>query len=250
MLLVIDSRKRTFGTSTDFLIALGTSFKEKQHVKLVSAYVPNTIYNITSANNKITVLVEDTPDEYNSYVATITPGKYSISSITSALKTALDAAGATEGITFNISIDVTTFKCTITASASCKLSFVGNDSPYLELGFEQQETSDTTTHVGSNTVQLNRPTVVYIKIDEFKPIEEHIHLAGGVGGYYYPTFVLPLANSGGDIGVFREASDYKQGVCLSSPAYGNLHVRLTDDVGTVIDLNGADWSFVLEVCFA
>lgn len=252
MLLYLNSRDRYSGASTsDFSVRLPTTYKDVKSVRLQSVYIPNTIYNITAANNTLPVIFyhEEVVDLETvivgtTYTATIPPAKYSSGSLATALKSALETATAATSTTFTVTIDTSTFLCTIANNNSCALDFSGSGSPYLELGFTQALTTDALTHTGTKCVQLNQPTSIFIRVREWN--HRGIHVTGTSS--YNPSFIVPLANNPGDVSQFTTRNDFEQKIDLPDVTFATLNVQVTDNNNNVIDLVGAEWSAIFDIC--
>src|SRR5205823_1335715 len=97
-------------TSSNFQISVAKPL----HGKYLLSYltIPNSVYNVNSTNN-IIYFRENSTDK----TATITSGYYNSSSITTAIKTAMDTASAAYN-TFTITFSSVTGGLTVTASTN------------------------------------------------------------------------------------------------------------------------------------
>jgi hypothetical protein len=176
--LVIDSRDRntdSYPNNYNYQIDLDRTYTDIVSVELVSANIPKTEYLINSSNNLLHF-----NDDGTDYIATIEEGNYTISELTTAIKTAMDATGTS---TFTVSSSSTTNKITILSSGSTfSLLFNGGSETYNEttrtkypessiapiIGFSKADTSGALTYTGDNQYNLNGPTYILLDITEFQ----------------------------------------------------------------------------------
>ena len=238
-LLFIDSRDRTNGTSTNFSIRLPQTYAGVKEVSLESAFVPNVIYNITSSNNVIPVIISAT-----TYNATLTPGRYSAGLLALEMQSKINTAVAASGATFTVTINDSSFLCTITGSTTFTIDFGSATSPWRELGFANAVTASGTSCTGTNAVQLNLPTALFLNVSEWS------HNAIAVTGThsYTPSFVLPLASNPGDVSSYSALANFRQKITLPGVTFASLRIRLTDNNGTEVSLQGAEWSCLVSLC--
>lgn len=233
--LNIDSYQRTSNStsSSDFSIQLPQIVPNCRKVSLLSLELPFTVYSVRSGlNNTFKFSVSGTFSTTNTYTATITSGNYSVTSLISAIATAVSATSA--GVTISCSYSSTTMKTTITSSdstftiKSCTLATM--------LGFVagQSGTSITSTNVSLNSLD----NYIHISLPQ---------LSTQTYSQYTSTFRVPVSVSSGSI-LYADWSSAQNppSVVLDQPTtIGTLQVKLYDQFGNSMSLNGADWSCTL-----
>jgi hypothetical protein len=237
-LLYLDSAHRMSGTSSDFAIQLPALVSKATRVSLLAALVPNTVYNITSSNNVIPITISGT-----TYNATLTAGKYSAGNLATEMQTKMSAAVAATGATFAVSISVSSFLCTITCSTTCTINFGSSSSPWAVLGFPNASTGAGTTFTGTRAVQLNRPAAVFINVRDWN--QSSLAVTGT--GSSRPTFIVPMSNDPGNVSTYSTQNDFRQTVDLPGLTFGTLRIAVTDNDNNTIELNGGEWSCLLEI---
>lgn len=118
MKLIIDSQDRVSGTSSSFRVNILNAVSVKNKIKLVSAAILNSFYNITTANNMIYWQRSST-----NYSGGIAPSNYFSSNISTAIAALMNLVDV--GRSYSVVISSTSFMMTITANSSYILSFAG-----------------------------------------------------------------------------------------------------------------------------
>jgi hypothetical protein len=154
--LLIQSVDRMSGTTDDYVVKIPPLMGIRQ-VSLLSASIPNTLYNITATNNTIYWTQGGTLS------ATIPVGAYSVTDLCLVLVTAMDSANGVE--TYQVSYSPTTMKisiiCTTTTVLTCTFT---TNSMWYEIGFDTTvDTSSATLHIADNVLRLDFPLFVLIK---------------------------------------------------------------------------------------
>ena len=116
----IDSSNRDTGSSSSSYTINLTDPLSTGTYKLHYFHMPLSIYNVTSNNNKI-YFYENSANR----TGTITPGIYSSLDITTAVKSAMDAASTGAYNVFTISLDSNTQKITYSASNNFHFTYLG-----------------------------------------------------------------------------------------------------------------------------
>lgn len=256
----IDSSFRTSNSNspTDFEFQLPYTFPNYKNaqIQLGYAYIPNTWWNIftTSSLNIQTTLL-------GSATVTIPAGSYTPPSAAAAFTTGLTTMS---GIFLNGSSPIsasaigsnvvigwsgTTKKIWIAANASAGNTIV-TGAFLQQLGFSSTIVNiPAGTAVESNispTFGSDRDQRFYIRLSGF---ESKIMLPQLSGQYF--TFALNLKDTGASLGyVTIPQDDQEQTLILSENQLRTnslIKVQLVDSTGSVIDLNGRNWKFVLRV---
>ena len=124
--LDISSADRSTGSSSSFTIQTAPQLTFSK-IKLLSARIQNTIYNVTTQNNVLAYLLNSSPQ----YPLTIPVGSYSISNLINTLNNLFNSASA--GITGNY--NSTTFASYFTSTQPFSFDFTVPNNCYKQLGF-------------------------------------------------------------------------------------------------------------------
>lgn len=233
-ILHIDSRSRFSGSSNNFTIVLKQAVDNIRKVKLLGLQLPLTSYNINYTNNKIYI-----SDGSNSYIANVEPGVYNRTNILNAIKTAIESVFSA---VITVSYDEIKLKYIISSTVPFRLDFSNTSNSISKLlGFNDVNTTLSSSHTSDNVANLSIPSAIYIRISELGyPI---LSSSGHLGTF----LIYPLFNSG-SINYHFVNSQYK----LSSKGnIGNLsrmNIEIVDAyTGQLIDLNNSDFSFTIKL---
>jgi hypothetical protein len=157
--LLIQYVDRISGTTDDFMVKISPLMGVGQ-VSLLSASIPNTLYNITMTNNTIYWTQGSTLS------ATIPAGAYSVTDLCLALATAMDIADRVE--TYQVSYSPVTMKISIICTAATVLTCTNTtNSMWYEIRFNTlANTGSVTSHIADNILRLDFPPFVLISISE------------------------------------------------------------------------------------
>ena len=234
--LLIQSKDRISGTASDFVIQVPPMNRVRE-VNLVSASVPNTIYNITAINSAIYWNAGSGP-----LSATIAPGAYSVTSLTIALTTAMIAADANE---YSVSYNSTTMKIRIGCDISISLTCSNTTNAIWDvIGFLAADRVPAASHTADDVLQLDFPAYLMVGINELASAR-----AVSTSGYR-GDFIIPMTVNSQYLELYNHKSsydidsEYSAGVTLS-----RLSIRLQNPDGEEISLNGGEWSCLLLVCY-
>ena len=256
--VLVDSRDRDYATNpsaSSFVIRLPEILHNVTNAVLISAELPTTYHVFSAAKGNTTLRL--TIDGVSRDV-TIPDGNYAPAALAAAVQAAIVDADYT---TDNIAVTVGTAdtRCTITATTEptsqiivdCTAATLGNSKPTnwglaYYLGF----TRDTThtgigSLTGSRVVTADPEAYVLVDIDELNGVSETAMYAdGGTRGAFAK---IPLTQKN-----FGQFSVYdKTLVCneLRPPRarLDRLSISLRYHDGTLLDLNGAEWSATVEL---
>jgi hypothetical protein len=199
--------------------------------KLKHVILPNTVYNVRSNNCNFIIR------EAGSTAITISIpyGYYNVSTMCIMLQQLLSSVGTQ---TYAVTYSSTTFLLTISAPGAFLLDFGGLQSCAALLGFLPIATTSDVLHTGTNAMHL-QIDVLYIVIDEFSR-----GIIGKNGKPY--TFMIPLDENSGSIINYNNKSTFTQVVQVNSVPLYELHVKLLLPNDELVDLNGSEWSMLLE----
>ena len=230
--ILLRSIDRVQGSSDNCVLNLnGAGIYGKYLLKSVS--LPNTVYSIRSTNNTIYFTQSAT-----NYVATITAGYYTSSSITTAIATAMNAVGAAG--TFSAAFLASLGTISITNSTTAfSLTFGTNksNSAAYPLGFSLVDTASATTQTASNVLQLS-PMSITILIGGRGSILNYANQSQ-VGIY------IPLQVGFGSLNIFTPANEFRQFIYFDSPA-NSLTLQIYDSANNPVSLNGGDFEILMD----
>lgn len=232
-LLYVDSRRRNYGTSNDFSISWSEDI-EMDAVGLLSVVMPNTIYNVNSTNNSITITEGATTK-----TVSVPAGIYNIAGLLTVLGTELTNDGTLTG-TYSLTLDPTTQK--VVASCSTNFTIVPDsdgDGLATSLGFTVAQ-AQASSRTANQLYDISGERSVYIQLDLPLSSRFNNERRDIIG-------VVPIveAEFGGIISKSYESSE--QMIYFADRQFINsLNVRLIDGKGRLVDLNGVEWSFELS----
>lgn len=132
-----------------------------------------------------------------------------------------------------------TFKVTCTGTAA--FSFMWDVGMcYRELGWNPVNTTASTSQTAPNALQLDLPHILYLYIPEIGVFVRSTRTNCN-GTFTIFVSANPTENN------FRIAGEYEQVVQTNIASLTKLSVSLRYQNGKIVDLNGSDWSFTLEL---
>lgn len=243
----VDSRDRDFDTwpsSSEFTVQLPEKLNNVVSATLVSAELPMSYYVFSAArgNSSLTVVVDAV-----SHTVTIPDGNYTTTTMAAALKAALDAAFT---MSFTVSFSAATMKCTIAVAGTVSVDTRGVTKRTdwglaYYLGFPRDAlTTGTNAVTGTAVANLNPENYVLIDIQELNGTSQTALYAAGNGGR--KTFAkVPLNGDTYQFNFYDKAVSYvEQRPQLTKVDKLRVSVRFHD--GTLVDLNGSEWSMSIE----
>jgi hypothetical protein len=204
-------------------IILGNRHRAVRSAILKDAQIPVGFYNVRAPYNTMNV---------NSVVYTITPSNYTLDTLTKALNNAVTNAVGTfssSSVTNQFSFASNSGNVTMNVQPQTLLSFLGFTNG-------QVGTSITST----NSYIINFDTYISIWIQNIG--------TSSLDGQQI-TYKVPVTGGSGSIIQYTESSNWVQrvGVTDRSNRLDRLIVTVVDRFGNVINNNGLDWSFSLEI---
>lgn len=226
-LLVISSKDRMnqSDTSSSFTVQFNEAIRFDK-LAFVGAYIPNTIYNITSSNNLVYF------NDGANRIATIPSGNYDVSTLSSAIQTQMNSVSA---LTFTVSYSPMTYKMTITGTAPYSLTFGTNTTNSIakKIGFANLNTTPALSQTGNNAVQLNKQ-IMYINIKEL------VSIAKTSSNIIY-NFAIPINANSNEVIQYYENTAFKQEFSIGNNMNLNtISFELRDEDNQLINFNGAE----------
>ena len=243
----IDSRDRDFARdpgSSEFTVLLPEALKNVSSSVLVTAEIPLTYYVFSAARGNTSLLVS-----FGGVAKTVTipDGNYSTTTMAAALKAALDAAF---GATFTVTFDPASMKCTIAATGALAVDATATAKPTewglgYYLGFAGGVvTSGTNAVTGTRVASMNPENYLLIDIEELNGLSQcALYATGGAGRRTFAK--VPLNGDSYQYNYYDKALTYVE-LRPQLTKVERLRVSLRYHDGTLVDLNGAEWSMSLE----
>lgn len=236
--IFINSNDRLYKSSSspsDFLIQINTAASEmpKTSLSLEQISFLNLEYGINSNNN--TLVFRENSDDVTSFTITIPEGNYTSTTFPTALKTAMDAAGAN---TYTVTYSSTTGKLNITTTIPDTFKLVSG-SLLNYIGYEA--TSFLTAHSALFPLNLSGSSYVDVCLGLLNR-----NMKTGIN--YGRVFArIPLNVGFGSLISYVNYSD-KDDVTISSDELDELRIQLFDDQNKLLVLpNNCVVSIVLKV---
>lgn len=235
--LFIDSRDRLSGSSSsaDFTVELPEAVVGIKKVTLKQVNIPNTIYNVrTGVNDIFRVTRGGTP-----YIYTIAAGAYTITNLLSTIQTGINALDAN---TYTLTYSTTTMKVTIAGAGAFIINWSVTASCYYELGFTSSDSASGTSFTGTNVANVALPYNIYLSIPQLGLTTITTFSNDRA------TFVIPVLENSGSVINYSSEGNFEQVLHFPSPiTIHRLDIRLHMRGLTVVNLNGADWTMMLDL---
>ena len=269
----IDTRFRdefNYSQLINYNITIPEHITEVKTMKVVCAEIPISFYNISAAlgNSFFSVTYNGT-----SKVVTLPDGQYNTLLLTTAINTNLNAKFGQSNIIYNLSgniYDVSgTTSCFITKN-NTTLNFAINSDGTNDkynfktklgwiLGFRQPSytiTSPVNSVTSEALVDTNGPRYLYLAIDEFNKGNQSSFIPPLYKSLVNKNIIarISLDKAGGfDFGRILPANLINGLLVSDNRSYSGkidllkLNVQLLSENGTIMNLNGLDFSFCLEI---
>jgi hypothetical protein len=232
--LHISSNDRVSGSSHSFSIELPEAIRSVNKVRLVQASIPNTWYIINNDNNTL-----DCSDNTGDFTITLTLGNYTAIELASHIMTQLNTEGNGN---YTVSYDKSIYKFHFENSTNnFELKFNStNNNLHNVLGFANVDLSGSQGYFSSNVIYLSTP-YIQLNISQF-PTRVITTLRGG--GY---TFIVPVNANSSNFIMYRDSDFLQEFHYESRLNLYNLDIQLRGKNGDLLDLNGAEWDFILDL---
>lgn len=231
--LLIKSRDRTSGTSSNFLIASSTYNVEGEYL-LKYALVPNGFYNVNSQNSTFQF------DEGAGLITvSLTQGNYDVTTLSTLVANALTTASGA-GRTYSASIGAASNRITISndLSGDTSLDFSLQPRAANLLGFSTSTVAAIHPVVGDQAVDLSSPSSIGILINQ---ASERGY--DNIGSQNCGTFYIPLNQA---FGSYVSLSPHDLPQIATFKRTRILQIRLVDtSSGEPLDLNGLNFELLL-----
>ena len=204
-------------------VILGNRHRAIRALTLKNAQIPVGFYNVRAPYNTMNV---------SSVSYTVTPGNYSITTLINAMNTTVTSgvgAFSTGALNNNIQFSSASGVVTMNVQPLTLLSF---------LGFEDQQQG--TAFYGTNSYIVNFDTYLNIWIENLgtQSLEPR-----------QITFKVPVTVGSGSIMHWAENTQNNQLVEVTDRGVrlDRLNIQIQDRFGNLLNNNGLDWSFTIEI---
>ena len=227
-LLHVDTQYATKnnGNPFDCTYVMSNKHRGLNQVTLRNLQMPIGFYNVRAPYNNVVI---------NGTTYTVSPGNYSSVTFLSALNSAITAAVGT----FSITASTNKFQF-IPASGSATITSSSTINPTLTtlLGFVSGQSG--TSIVATNSYIINFDTYVDVYIKNLAVSSTESQLV---------TFKIPVNVGSGQILHWAQNSQDTQiiQVCRPLESIDRFIIQVYDRFGNVLDNNGLDWSFTMEI---
>ena len=246
----------------NYNITLPEKINEVKSMSIRTLELPNTFYNISaSAGNNFFKITRTS----NSYMITLDDGQYDQNSLKTAINAKIDAITDISNVNFNIINNNSTFTCsanvyTIQFAVSSKGDFdkynVKSKLGWI-LGYRNiQYTIQNGVSANSESiVNLLGNKYMYLAIDEFSKGNHNSFVSSLPGSQINKNIIAKVIinNNTYPFGTILPANNYDGYLMTDRRTYNGkidlqkLNVQLLDENGFVVNLNGIDFSFCMEV---
>jgi hypothetical protein len=217
--------RKNNGNPFDCSVRLNTYYRNIKSISLKNVQMPLFFYNIRSSNNTFTIAGS---------LKTVSSGTYTIDNLITAMNAA--AGGGT-------------FAKVTTTNNFTFIGYTGTNGQLISgplltlLGFSSsgQTTVGTTQLVASGALNFITDTYVYLYFPDLGTSSRE-NMPG--------TFKIPLNNvASGNILSWGDMNQNEQIVIMTdtSKNIDRLSVKVLDRNGILLDNNGVDWSFSIEI---
>jgi hypothetical protein len=276
--LNIDTRFRDYTTATnpsDFILALPQKVQKVVSMQLSALELPMTFYNISHkyGNNQfyleVTTRHASTGDQTHVIHVVVPDGNYTNFDLLYVinLQIAESPSSSTFDVSFSINLNESrsgTGKVIMTSAGKCcndiinvKLDFIKNSGSQTDilnklgwhLGFTKKVYDGATTYVSETMPDSNRVRYLYLAIDDYNNSVNNNFTSAFHKSVLSPNILARISPGsvdsfglfiGNEINMITEPRKYFGPVDIQK-----LHIQVYDDMGRVVDLNGANFSFCL-----
>tara|TARA_Y100000389_G_C17463934_1_gene523944 strand:+ start:3453 stop:4634 length:1182 start_codon:yes stop_codon:yes gene_type:complete len=248
--------------SADFIIQLPMKFYKVTSMKVSAIEIPIRFYGISEylGNNYFTLVVDGgTPT-----VITIPDGNYYNAQLISTLNTTIHALGAPfDTVTFTLN-SINDKVTVTTTSASIELYFdadqmgdckIGPNTQLTNkfgynLGFTKASYTGGVTYTGESLINPRPHKYMFLSVDDFQNNVSNNSFVSAFQNSFLDNNILARISTN----LFRDGVIINDDELLSEPRqyFGpvdiqKLRIRLYDEYGRIIDMNGVNYAFCLTM---
>lgn len=198
-----------------------------------SVQIYNSIYTIDSRNNKLFWV----DGAAAAHTTTLTSGNYTATALAAHIETKLTADNTNVGDVYTVACPTLTNKMTITNSTSnFSLTFgtnTANSCAYV-LGFTNTNKTAAKTYTGENVVCLG---VKYLTVESDLCLGQNTYTSATLNNV---LAYVPVNVNTGDL--IAHSYELAKSFKVNRSELSRFYIRVKDDRGNTVDLNGVDWS--------
>lgn len=227
--------------SSDFIFHMDDEIKNVSYIKLGSIEIPMTSYTFTEKKKNVSFKIDD---GVNIDIIIVEDGNYTTDTLVTTIQAHLDNINTLRSKNYTIDINIINGKMFFTSDSNVTIDF-GTDGEYGGLGYYMGFKNNTytgTNIVADCVVHLHDPLYFFLNINDYNNIQDNL----------VPNAFAKLIKNVGSFDYLLEGKgDFlsKDMVFRSPENLNKLKIQLLDFKGNLVDLNGNDFSFTLEVGF-
>lgn len=263
--LNIDTRFRDYTTATnpsDFILALPQKVQKVVSMHLSALELPMTFYNISHKYGNNHFYLEVVTNQVHPFNIVVPDGNYTNLDLLNNINTQIESS------TFDLSFNENrsgTGKVIVTSAGksgnvvtNVKLDFIRNPGSQTDilqklgwhLGFTKKIYDGATTYVSETMPDSNRVRYLYLAIDDYNNSVNNNFTSAFHKSVLSPNILARISPGavdsfglfiGNEMNMVTEPRKYFGPVDIQK-----LHIQVFDDMGRVVDLNGANFSFCLS----
>jgi hypothetical protein len=231
--LYVETVYKTNNNPFQCTIVLGQPIRRLKSFALKCAEIPISFYNIRAPYNSLTLNVASVLTTY-----TVPPGNYTTGTLLSSLN-GLVTSGVGQFAT-----NPSTNRVTFTSAVGSQIIIpVTQRSLAYFLGFTngQSVTGVGNAVTATNSYMINFDTYVNVYIENLRASSQQPMVP--------VTFKIPITVANGAIENYFENTRFRQCIETYDPNFriDRLNIIVYDRYGNILDNNGVDWSFTLEM---
>ena len=225
---------------SNFIYHLTDEIKNVAYIKLGSIEFPTSVYNFSITKENISFKINHGSNEDT---ITLEEGNYTSDTILIKIQDVLDTINSSRSKDYEIQLNINRGKIFFTCSDNFTLDFSNNDVGYgslgRHLGFSNNSYSGKTI-TADNVISLNTSMYYFLKINSLGSIKDN---------YVNNAFAKIIQTTGSFDFNFEGKGDFtsKELVFRSPIDLNKLEVQVVDYRDRVVDFNGINLSFTLEV---
>lgn len=236
MSVLINSRLRTSGTSTSFKILIDKQIIIKKYAKLEWLCFANNSYTVNQSNCNLDYYEGSTLKSIS-----LTNGYYAPGDFVTLLQNSLNSNSS--GTNYTVSLNALTSFLTVSASSGNIQFLFGSGknkltSPYILMGFTQNDTNTASSLTGNSAIYLNSPDYLVIDIEK---LDGKIYSADNQHG----TFVIPVTTKQQNVDFYFSNTHFDNYIKVGTPVelHGLININIYSDDGKPFNNNGSDFKF-------
>lgn len=239
--VIINSRDRNTGKPSSFNYSILNGIEKSNYIIQGNVAIPKVWYNMYNNDgfsNNTYRFIDNAAATHN---FTITPGHYSFTTLSAFMIAQIN--GATPN-TMSFVLDPITNKITISDTGALNFQFIWTNSKFPRyLGFDPtlDLSPANSSFLAPRVLDLERTKMVNIQLSNVTPSGEFSWFLTRAGDNVFTT--IPVTGSFGTMVVFEQ--DFRARFYQSMSSISNFNVRLVDDIGDTLDMNGVDWIMTL-----